>query len=370
MWSQDGLKVTSRPSGARGDFKVNLYVSWISKASRASVYRSWRGGTYTYPKWPRMQNICKTHMKHTHLHMWCVCEAYVQRKWKHMWAVCETYVKHMRKTCDTLMYFGTGLRCVYALLMYTFANSCVFNVGGKKRPYFVQITPNMALFWTARKENKQNANENANTFCNVCVCTCVWFMFFLCREKNKPLFWANKTLFYPLRKRNASRNIKKTTGSRNFWICREYAFYLRISSFSSCVSFFPALGCSHIFKASIASVILSAFKLYLQWWPSSPGWNHWASTCRSNWATRSGAAKLKAPWVECSQHLFSVRCSSILRMRWSGSMLCTSRIKSCTTRKTRGFRLASGTGVFRRALLDFFTPVLSYGISWEISRCS
>ena len=136
MWSQDGLKVTSRPSGARGDFKVNLYVGWISKASRASVYRSWRGGTYTYPKWPRMQNICKTHMKHTHLHMWCVCEAYVQRKWKHMWAVCETYAKHMRKTCDTLMYFGTGLRCVYVLLMYTFAKSCVFNVGGKKKTLF------------------------------------------------------------------------------------------------------------------------------------------------------------------------------------------------------------------------------------------
>ena len=55
-------------------------------------------------------------------------------------------------------------------------------------------------------------------------------MFYLCREKNKTLFWANKTLFYPLRKRNANRNIKKTASSRNFWICREYAFCLRIWS--------------------------------------------------------------------------------------------------------------------------------------------
>ena len=34
-------------------------------------------------------------------------------------------------------------------------------------------------------------------------------MFYLCREKNKTLFWANKALFYHLRKRNANRNIKK-----------------------------------------------------------------------------------------------------------------------------------------------------------------
>ena len=38
------------------------------------------------------------------------------------------------------------------------------------------------------------------------------------------VFWANKILFYPLRKRNVNRNIEKTTSSRNFWICREYAF--------------------------------------------------------------------------------------------------------------------------------------------------
>ena len=55
-------------------------------------------------------------------------------------------------------------------------------------------------------------------------------MFYLCRGKNKTLFWANKALFYRLRKRNANKNIKKTASSRNFWICREYAFCLPIWS--------------------------------------------------------------------------------------------------------------------------------------------
>ena len=39
---------------------------------------------------------------------------------KYMW---ETYAKYVK--CDILTYFGTGLRCVYVLLMYTFANLCV-----------------------------------------------------------------------------------------------------------------------------------------------------------------------------------------------------------------------------------------------------
>ena len=88
------------------------------------------------------------------------------------------------------MAFGTGLRCVYVLLMYTFANLCVFYVGGKIRPYFVQITQNKALFWNARIENnKQNANENANTFCNVSVCTCVYGLCFIyVGRKIRPYF--------------------------------------------------------------------------------------------------------------------------------------------------------------------------------------
>ena len=39
---------------------------------------------------------------------------------------------HMRNTCDILTYFGTGLRCVDVLLMYTFANLCVFLMSEEK----------------------------------------------------------------------------------------------------------------------------------------------------------------------------------------------------------------------------------------------
>ena len=104
---------------------------------------------------------------------------------------------------------------------------CVFYVGRKIRPYFVQITQNKALFWNARKK-KINRNINktqtrTQTFVHVC-----GLCFFMLGKKN--IFWANKTLFCLLRKRNVSRNIKQTASSRNFWICREYAFCLRIGS--------------------------------------------------------------------------------------------------------------------------------------------
>ena len=98
----------------------------VSKASKASFYRSWRGGTHTYPKWPRMQKSNETYTLTLVERMWYVCEVYVQRKWKHMWAVCETYVKHMRNTCDTFTTFGTGLRCVYVLLVYVCEFMCFF----------------------------------------------------------------------------------------------------------------------------------------------------------------------------------------------------------------------------------------------------
>ena len=95
---------------------------------------------------PRMQNICQTHMKYTHLRWRNVCDAYVKRMCSASENICEPYVKHvkhMRNTYDTLTYFATGLRCVYVLLMYMFANLCVF-VGEdlilcksrKVRPYF------------------------------------------------------------------------------------------------------------------------------------------------------------------------------------------------------------------------------------------
>ena len=109
---------------------------------------------------------------------------------------------------------------------------CLFYVGGKIKPYFVQITQNKALVWNARKENINKTQTRTQThfvtFVFVHMYRLYRFMFYLCREKNKTLFWANKALFYRLRKRNANRNIKKTASSRNFWICREYAFCLRI----------------------------------------------------------------------------------------------------------------------------------------------
>ena len=77
-----------------------LYLSWIPKASRVSVYRSWRGGTYTHPKWPRMQNICKTHMKHRFLRWWNVCDAYVKRMCSASEHICEPYVKYMWNICE------------------------------------------------------------------------------------------------------------------------------------------------------------------------------------------------------------------------------------------------------------------------------
>ena len=121
-----------------------------------------------------------------------------------------------------------GLDCVvFMFYLCIRLRICVFYVGGKIRPYFVQITQNKALFWNARKKNKQKHKQNANE--NTNVCTCVWFMFFYVGKK-KTIFWANKTLFCLLRKRNVSRNIKQTASSRNFWICREYAFCLRIGS--------------------------------------------------------------------------------------------------------------------------------------------
>ena len=38
-----------------------------------------------------------------------------------------------------------------------------FYVGGKIRPYFVQITQNKALFWNARKENINKTQTRTQT---------------------------------------------------------------------------------------------------------------------------------------------------------------------------------------------------------------
>ena len=164
-----------------------LQVSWIPKASRASVYRSWRGGTYTYPKWPRMQNICKTHMKHKFLRWWNVCDAYVKRMCSASENICEPYVKYMWNICEIHVTYQRilGLDCVVfmfylciRLWIYVF-----FYVGGKIRPYFVQITQNKALFWNARKENINKTQTRTQThfvtFVYDCVCTCVYGLCFI-----------------------------------------------------------------------------------------------------------------------------------------------------------------------------------------------
>ena len=139
------------------EFKwVFIIFAESQKPPRLPPIGAWQGGTCTYPKWPRMQNICKTRMKHTHLRWWNVCDAYVKRMCSVSENICEPYVKHMWNiwnTYDTLKHFATRLRCVYGLLMYTFGNlCCCFFVGGKIRPYFVQITQNKTLFWNACKK--------------------------------------------------------------------------------------------------------------------------------------------------------------------------------------------------------------------------
>ena len=42
--------------------------------------------------------------------------------------------------------------CLCFAYVYVCECMCVFYVGGRIRPYFVQITQNRALFWIARKE--------------------------------------------------------------------------------------------------------------------------------------------------------------------------------------------------------------------------
>ena len=117
------------------------------------------------------------------MRMWSVCAAQVKTYVSRMWNICKTYAKymwHLGLDCVVFMFY----LCI-RLRIYVF-----FYVGGKIRPYFVQITQNKALFWNARIENnKQNANENANTFCNVSVCTCVYGLCFIyVGRKIRPYF--------------------------------------------------------------------------------------------------------------------------------------------------------------------------------------
>ena len=155
VWLQVAMKI-----------KLMLLLSWIPKASRASVYRSWRGGTYTYPKWPRMQNICKTHVKHKFLRwwtyvmrMWSVCAAQVKTYVSRMWNICETYAKYM-------WHINVFWDWIALCLCFTYVYVCEFMCflcRRKIRPYFVQITQNKALFWNARKENINKTQTRTQT---------------------------------------------------------------------------------------------------------------------------------------------------------------------------------------------------------------
>ena len=67
---------------------------------------------------------------------------------------------------------------------------CSFYVGGKIRPYFVQITQNKALFWNARKENinKTQTRTQTHFVTFVFVHVCMVYVFFMSGEKIGPYF--------------------------------------------------------------------------------------------------------------------------------------------------------------------------------------
>ena len=96
--------------------------------------------------------------------MWCVCEAYVQRKVKtyvsRMWIISETYAKYMWHINVFWDWIALCLRFTY---VYVCEFMCFFYVGGKIRPYFVQITQNNALFWNARIENINKTQTRTQT---------------------------------------------------------------------------------------------------------------------------------------------------------------------------------------------------------------
>ena len=62
---------------------------------------------------------------------------------------------------------------------------------------------------------------------------CMVYVLFMSGEKLRPYFGQIRPYFIPYVKETQTeteRKHKKTTSSRNFWICREYAFCLRIWS--------------------------------------------------------------------------------------------------------------------------------------------
>ena len=84
------------------------------------------------------------------MRMWSVCAAQVKTYVSRMWNICETYAKYM---WHINVFWNWIALCLCFTYVYVCEFMCYFYVGGKIRPYFVQITQNKALFWNARKEN-------------------------------------------------------------------------------------------------------------------------------------------------------------------------------------------------------------------------
>ena len=81
--------------------------------------------------------------------------------------ICEPYVKYVKHICEIHVTYQRifGLDCVVFMfyLCIPLQNYVFFYVGGKIRPYFVQITQNKALFWNARKENINKTQTRTQT---------------------------------------------------------------------------------------------------------------------------------------------------------------------------------------------------------------
>ena len=94
------------------------------------------------------------------MRMWSVCAAQVNTYVSRMWNICETYAKYM---WHINVFWDWVALCLCFTYVYVCEFMCFFYVGGKIRPYFVQITQNKALFWNARIENINKTQMRTQT---------------------------------------------------------------------------------------------------------------------------------------------------------------------------------------------------------------
>lgn len=83
--------------------------------------------------------------------------------------ICEPCATHMRNKCETIR-LDCDICMPYIRLCLPIYS--IF-VGGKIRPYFTQTTKNGLYVKKKNQKHKQNAHDNANTFCYVYVCNYV-----------------------------------------------------------------------------------------------------------------------------------------------------------------------------------------------------